>query len=56
VCKALEELGTRFAFVGRVTEGVGVRVVRDGRIIHHTQIRCEEDELARMWALYPRNG
>jgi hypothetical protein len=21
----------------------------------HTKIRCEQDELARLWALYPRD-
>jgi hydrogenase expression/formation protein HypE len=55
---ALEELGTPFAFVGRVISGddvQGVRVLRDGEMSHHTEIRCEEDELARMWALYPRD-
>lgn len=53
---ALEELGTPFAFVGHVIDGAGVHILKDGRSIHHTEIRCEEDELARMWALYPRNG
>ena len=56
VRRVLAELGTPFAFVGRVTEGVGVRIVQDGQAVHYTEIRCEEDELARMWALYPRSG
>jgi hydrogenase expression/formation protein HypE len=56
VSTALKDLGTPFAFVGRVTDGAGVHVLKDGRTIHHAAIRCEEDELARMWALYPRNG
>jgi hydrogenase maturation factor len=56
VSAALEELGTPFAFVGHVTDGAGVRVLKDGGAIHHAEIRCEEDELARIWALYPRNG
>jgi hydrogenase expression/formation protein HypE len=56
VSLALENLGTAFAFVGQVVEGAGVRVVQDGRAVHYTEIRCEEDELARMWALYPRDG
>jgi hydrogenase expression/formation protein HypE len=55
VSMALEELGTPFEFVGRVTDGAGVRVLKDGETIHHTEIRCEEDELARIWALYPRD-
>lgn len=55
VSQALTELGMTFAFVGRVTEGVGVRVLQDGTSVHYREIRCEEDELARMWALYPRD-
>ena len=51
----LEEVGTPFAFVGEVTKGHGVYVHRDGETTHHTEIRCEEDELARLWALYPRD-
>jgi hydrogenase expression/formation protein HypE len=51
---ALEEMGTPFAFVGHVIDGTGVRVVKDGGAIQYTEIRCEEDELARMWALYAR--
>jgi len=56
VSHALEESGTAFAFVGQVVEGTGVHVLQNGKTIHYTEIRCEEDELARMWALYPRNG
>jgi len=56
VSQALEALGTAFAFVGQVVEGAGVRVLGDGKTAHYTEIRCEEDELARMWALYPRGG
>jgi hydrogenase expression/formation protein HypE len=55
VSHTLEEVGTAFAFVGQVVEGTGVRVLRNGKTIHYTEIRCEEDELARMWALYPRD-
>jgi len=55
VSQALTELGTSFAFVGHVEEGGGVRVIRGGEASHYTEIRCEEDELARMWALYPRD-
>jgi len=52
---ALEELGTPFAYVGGVTEGTGVRVLRESESTHYTEIRCGEDELARLWALYPRD-
>jgi hydrogenase expression/formation protein HypE len=37
-------------------DGAGVRVLQDGTAVHYTEIRCEDDELARMWALYPRDG
>jgi len=56
VRQALEALGTPFAFVGRVIEGQGVRVWQADEVTHYREIRCEEDELARMWALYPRDG
>ena len=55
VSNALKELGIPFAFVGHVTDGDGVSILREGEAIHYSDIRCEEDELARMWALYPRN-
>jgi hydrogenase expression/formation protein HypE len=56
VRKVLEDLRTPFAFVGQVIEGVGVRLLRDDTTLHYTEIRCEEDELARLWSLYPRKG
>jgi hydrogenase expression/formation protein HypE len=56
VTEALTRMGVRSADVGRVTDGVGVRLLRKGETINYHQIRCEEDELARMWALYPRDG
>lgn len=51
---ALTELGSVFSFVGQVTEGFGVRILQEGTSVLHSEIRCEEDELARLWALYPR--
>lgn len=56
VSQALKELKTPFTFVGRVIVGKGVHILQDGKARHYTEIRCEEDELARMWALYPRDG
>ncbi len=55
VRSALTEIGVLSADVGRVTDGVGVRIISKEESIHYCQIRCEEDELARMWTLYPRN-
>jgi hydrogenase maturation factor len=54
VSRVLTETGMPFAFVGRIIEGAGVHVRRNGEIKHYREIRCEEDELARMWRLYPR--
>ena len=54
VSRVLTETGMPFAFVGRIIEGAGVHVRRNGEIEHYHDIRCEEDELARMWRLYPR--
>jgi hydrogenase maturation factor len=56
VSHTLGELGTAFAFVGQVVEGARVRVLQNGKTVHYTEIRCEEGELARRWALYPRDG
>jgi len=55
VSKSLSEAGIAFAIIGRVTIGEGVCVVRGSKNIRYTEIKCEEDELARMWKLYPRN-
>ncbi|MBN2266521.1 MAG: hydrogenase expression/formation protein HypE [Candidatus Aminicenantes bacterium] len=54
--RALINLGLVFSFVGRVTEGRGVRVAREGGVGAYKDVRCEEDELARLWALYPRDA
>ncbi|MGC9521994.1 MAG: AIR synthase family protein [Anaerolineae bacterium] len=51
----LAALGVPFAVTGRVVAGKGVRVLRDSNSVRYTDIRCEADELARMWALYPRD-
>lgn len=56
VSRVLHDTGTPFAFIGKVTEGAGVHVRREGETAHYSDIRCEEDELARMWRLYPRSG
>jgi hydrogenase expression/formation protein HypE len=54
VRSALEEMRIPFAFAGQVTPGAGVRVWRDGQVEQYTGIHCEEDELARLWTIYPR--
>ena len=56
VSRVLEETGMPFAFLGEVLEGSGVHVRRNDETMHYNAIRCEEDELARMWSLYPREG
>jgi hydrogenase expression/formation protein HypE len=55
VTGALKKIGVLSTDVGRITDGVGVRVKHKEETVHYRQIRCEDDELARMWALYPRN-
>ena len=56
VGQALEKAGTPYAVVGKVVQGSGVHVLRNGESEYFSDIRCEEDELARMWRLYPRRG
>jgi len=52
---ALTKMGILSADVGRVIEGAGVRLQGKEETLHYREIRCEEDELARLWALYPRH-
>ena len=52
---ALNESGTPFAVVGRVKAGHGVSVTREGVVTHYGEVRPQEDELARLWRVYPRN-
>jgi hydrogenase maturation factor len=52
----LEQRGITLADIGQVVEGSGVRISDDGQVTLYQEIRCEEDELACMWALYPREG
>ena len=53
--KKLAETGVVCADVGCVTEGGGVRILQKYETIYYPDIQCEEDELARLWTLYPRN-
>jgi len=53
--KALDRIDIPHAFVGKVTEGKGVSIRRGNDVSNFDEIRCEEDELARLWALYPRS-
>jgi hydrogenase expression/formation protein HypE len=55
VTDALKKMGIPLADVGRVIEGTGVRLLGREDTIHYRKIQCEEDELTRMWALYPRH-
>ncbi|MCK4511454.1 hypothetical protein KAW64_06940 [bacterium] len=53
---ALKKIGIDYAEVGVVTGGVGVTLVRGIASANYSEIRCEEDELARLWALHrPRD-
>jgi hydrogenase expression/formation protein HypE len=52
----LAETGVVCADVGCVADGTGVRILRKSETNYYPDIQCEEDELARLWALYPRNN
>ncbi len=51
-CAALQAAGIPHADIGRVVEGRGVILRAGGGTTRHQDIRCEEDELARMWELF----
>ena len=50
--KALTEQRCPYSLIGSVIEGKGVFLREKDIVTHYTKIRAEEDELARMWALY----
>lgn len=52
--QSLLEKEILFADIGQIIEDNGVRIIKDGQVIHYQEIHCEADELARMWELYPR--
>jgi len=56
VKNALTAIGVLLSDVGQLSDGAGVRLLRKEETRYYRQIRCEEDELTRMWTLYPRNG
>jgi hydrogenase expression/formation protein HypE len=53
---AISKLGIPFADIGRVVQGSGVTLLKDSRRVEYHEIRCQDDELARMWELYPRGS
>lgn len=54
VKRIFTDLDVTYADIGQVCEGKGVHLLQDGETVEYTEIRCEEDELARMWELHPR--
>ena len=53
---AMERAGGGFAEVGEVTAGAGVRILGEGEPVDYREVRPEEDELARLWALHRPSG
>lgn len=52
----LKAKGILYRDIGLVQDGNGVKINDKGQITHHTEIKCEDDELARMWELYPTDS
>lgn len=44
--------GIPYSDIGLVVEGNGVEIDASGQKTYYDEIRCEKDELARMWELY----
>ena len=53
--KALRELGVPFSNIGKAVSGSEVRLPEGTTVTECAEVRCEEDDLARPWALYPRS-
>jgi len=50
--QALTALACPFKDIGQVVKGKGIFLHQQDETTHYTRIRAEEDELARMWALF----
>lgn len=50
----LRKAGISFSDIGQIVEGEGVQINHGETMRLYHDIHCEEDELARMWELYPR--
>ncbi len=49
---ALDKAGIPAARAGEARKGNGILITREGQLSRETEIRCEEDELARMWTIH----
>ena len=52
VLEALQSSGIHAGDVGTVKEGNGITLYRKGIGYTETEVHCEDDELARMWAIH----
>jgi len=52
VLNELKASGIHAADVGIATEGKGIILSRKGKTLSETEVHCEDDELARMWAIH----
>ena len=50
--KTLNASGILYADIGEVVNGAGVEIITHGESKYYDEIKCEEDELARMWEIY----
>lgn len=53
--QVLDAIACPFKEIGQVVDGEGVYLHRQDETTHHTKIRAEEDELARLWALFHKD-
>ncbi len=53
VRRSLDEKGIVYADIGEIVEGKGVQMIQNGQAKLYQEIHCEDDELARMWEIYP---
>lgn len=54
--RSLDEKGIVYADIGEIVEGKGMQIIQNGQAKLYQEIHCEEDELARMWEIYPQGG
>ena len=52
--RSLDDKGIVYADIGEIVEGKGVQIIQEEQATLYHEIHCEEDELARMWEIYPQ--
>lgn len=55
VAHSLQASNIPFADIGELIPGQGVSIIQNGQTLHYQKLEPDNDELARMWEIYPKD-